>query len=597
MAVGAAAAITLALIAATGVSLWQARRAEEQARIAEQHAKRAEEVKNFVLSIFSDADTGGGGSRSTTSVDLLRQARERLKTVQVTDPSITSELLNAVGYSLVGLGEYTDAIPVLAQAVEMSAQHLGADHATTISARVNLVEAYIATGDTEKAESVINTALASARRSGDMKQLVNALRWMGVVRAKENLEEALKFTGESVQLADAHLANDKHDVMLAHWQHANILWRMRAPGALEAARRTYELADEYWRGRSTPDLLAARSFYASVLGAKGDVQAALAELRAVREEQARLFGGNSYIDVVITNRRIGLAHLELGDPAAAIASFLEVIRGWAAQTGGGPADTIASERMRLGAAMLDARRFDEAERELQQAYAVLAPLRQTDADQISWLLAAVLTHDGRLKEAEEMLAPSLARPPTNPLTLASFKWRLGQLRSAQGRHEEALSLLHETEELFVKSGTASKAAVALGTFGGAQLAAGNASDAVATLQRADMLLEKLHPRGSPDHADLLIDLARAQLALGRSREAVAAAAPADEFWKQFDAQNRHAGLAALWHARALLAEGQAQQADESWKRASVVLAKAAMPPDRKLLTQTGRELQASSAIH
>jgi tetratricopeptide (TPR) repeat protein len=112
-----------------------------------------------------------------------------------------------------------------------------------------------------------------------------------------------------------------------------------------------------------------------------------------------------------------------------------------------------------------------------------------------------------------------------------------------------------------------------------------------------MLLDKLHPHGSPDHADLLIDLARAQLALGRAREAAVAAAQADEFWKQFDAQNRQAGLAALWHARALLAQGQAQQADESWKRASVVLAKAALPPDRKLLTQTGRELQASSAIH
>jgi len=63
LAVGAGAAVSVALIAGTTVSLWQAQRARAQAELTRQQAVRAEEVKNFVLSIFADADTARGGSR------------------------------------------------------------------------------------------------------------------------------------------------------------------------------------------------------------------------------------------------------------------------------------------------------------------------------------------------------------------------------------------------------------------------------------------------------------------------------------------------------------------------------------------------------
>jgi tetratricopeptide (TPR) repeat protein len=310
----------------------------------------------------------------------------------------------------------------------------------------------------------------------------------------------------------------------------------------------------------------------------------------VREEQVRLFGA-SYIDVVQTNKRIGLASLDVGDPVAAIASYREAIEGMAAQSGAGGPQALASARMKLGASLLDARRLDEAERELREALAVLAPMNHLHAVETRGLLTMVLTRYGRLQEAEAMLAPSLAQPPANPVDVARFKSSLGQLRSAQGRHAEAASLLREAHELYVQSGTPSSAAVSLATLGDAQLAAGSAADALATLQRADLLLDKVHPNGSPDHADLLTDLARAQLELGRPPEAVAAARRADEFWTRFDAGNRHAGLAALWHARALLAAGQAQQAAQASTRASVILTKAALPADRTLLTQTLREVR------
>src|SRR5262249_3499407 len=157
---------------------------------------------------------------------------------------------------------------------------------------------------------------------------------------------------------------------------------------------------------------------------------------------------------------------------------------------------IARNRMKLGEALLAARRFDEAEKELREAREMRKRLNQPPSAELALLLVAVLTHDGRLAEAESTLAPLMQQPPATPRDLAAFKRRLGELRSAQGRPEEGLPILREAESLYEKTETPGRLAEALATLGAAQLASGNATDALATLSRSDMLLEKVHPQGS-----------------------------------------------------------------------------------------------------
>ncbi len=79
------------------------------------------------------------------------------------------------------------------------------------------------------------------------------------------------------------------------------------------------------------------------------------------------------------------------------------------------------------------------------------------------------------------------------------------------------------------------------------------------MRQTRSLFETLHPNMSPDRADLLVSLARAQLALGRVEDAVASAGQAATFWRTFDARNRRTEIATLWHARALHAAGQTQK--------------------------------------
>jgi tetratricopeptide (TPR) repeat protein len=106
------------------------------------------------------------------------------------------------------------------------------------------------------------------------------------------------------------------------------------------------------------------------------------------------------------------------------------------------------------------------------------------------------------------------------------------------------------------------------------------------------MLERLHPGGSPDRADLQISLARAHLELGNVDAATTAAAEATAFWKRFDPVNRAAGLAQLWQARSLLAGRRDNEAARSLQQAAEVLATTALPRDRALLARTGHELGA-----
>ena len=136
VAVAAAGAVVLAMLAGTGVSLWQAREARQQ-------AARAEEVKAFVLSIFRDADTSQGGSRKTSAVDLLEQARQRLGAADVRDPVIRTELLTAIGTSLYALGEYAGGRGVLEEASRLGRSELGRDHPATVAADYGMAQTLV----------------------------------------------------------------------------------------------------------------------------------------------------------------------------------------------------------------------------------------------------------------------------------------------------------------------------------------------------------------------------------------------------------------------------------------------------------------------
>jgi tetratricopeptide (TPR) repeat protein len=161
-----------------------------------------------------------------------------------------------------------------------------------------------------------------------------------------------------------------------------------------------------------------------------------------------------------------------------------------------------------------------------------------------------LTKLGRLDEADAILTPLLKGPVHSSMEEVFIRGRLGQLRSAQGRHEEALAMLRDTPDAFRDKPTPRLRALALSEYGHALLAAGRISEALETVTEARQLLLDSVPKGSPDLADMAVDIAQAQWALGYFREALAAAEDAARFWIRCDRNHRDSAIALLWLARA-----------------------------------------------
>ncbi|MDH5340666.1 MAG: serine/threonine protein kinase, partial [Rubrivivax sp.] len=103
LAVAAATLVLSAVVAGAGVSVWQA-------WLARQEQARAEEVKNFVASIFKEANPFQQGSgKALTGVELLRLARDKLGEASIARPQTRVELLTLLGSSLLSLEDAESA--------------------------------------------------------------------------------------------------------------------------------------------------------------------------------------------------------------------------------------------------------------------------------------------------------------------------------------------------------------------------------------------------------------------------------------------------------------------------------------------------------
>jgi eukaryotic-like serine/threonine-protein kinase len=95
--VATTAAFLLAILAALGVALWQARVAREQASIARQQAARAEAVRDLLVDLFDAEIPSRPRGEMPSTAELLEQGAERATSDLSDQPAVQSDLLTALG--------------------------------------------------------------------------------------------------------------------------------------------------------------------------------------------------------------------------------------------------------------------------------------------------------------------------------------------------------------------------------------------------------------------------------------------------------------------------------------------------------------------
>ena len=506
LAVAAATAVSLSLLVGAAAALWQA-------RVATAQAERAEQVKNFALSIFESADTGAGAGAATTAVDLLLAAQSRIDKELAGRPEMAVELMTAIGYSLLGQGRSKEAEAILAKAVAIAGRVLGAHSRTRLTATVVYGEALVAVGEAKRAIELLEPAVDEARRQGAMHEWVNALRWQA--SAQIDVEDAgaalatMRAAMAVLALPEARELS-KLDVYETTASYGSTLKFAGQPGQVEVGRRALALAREIYGERVAAPVLMARKQLGDALADEGRLKEAVDELSILRDDTFRFLGPNHHQSehAVFT---LGLVQLSAGDYAGAAASFETTLAIQKVNPLGG-LRTPGMEHQNLATALNGMRRRDDALAHLDTAIALFAQAGPTSAAQAQMARstrALTLTALGRLGEADREFT-SLADAPFKGVAKAVHASRLSTLRSLEGRHDEAFALAQSAQAAVVADPSKAARAIVSHALGDDLLRAGRAADAVAPLDQAVRLYGEQRIVMTPDQADATALLVRAR---------------------------------------------------------------------------------------
>lgn len=535
-AVGASAAVLVAVLGGAGLAVWQA-------RVARAERDRADVVKEFITSIFRDIDPNlRGGDRPLTAVDVLAQARERLDTSLVAEPVVRTELLRVLGDSFFGVGDPRRAADVLAIALPETRHLSGETSREAIATELRLGQAKAYLDRVDEANAHIDTVLKTLESTGqnDTEPFVDA----ALLRTEILLNHGKATTPEAEAAARHALDAATRILPSVHAKRAKALQMLavvyrsqsKHDQALEPAEQAYRLMLDVHGGDGKHiAVVMAQNDYGRALFQAGRTKDAIDQLKQAATQGNERFGDHPVLrqHLLGTLANTQLAYGEIKDAAANFETATSLdLRGVKLS----PA-YVASQHFLRGRALLAARRLAEA---LEPYALALAGYTQvgdkTTAALVASERAEVLVRLGRLAEAQADITPLIAgRGAMIVPAVRRGVWLQGEIHRRQQKTARALPLFREAIDFEPLNGAnrLNKAHFQV-SLGLAWLDRGALAEAQDVLEKARAAFAANQGVMTPSHAEALVALARVHLAARRPGEARPLLEQADAFWKAFD---------------------------------------------------------------
>ncbi len=200
-AVTAAALMASVLVAATGLSVWQALRAGRAETLAKQRLVESEAISKFLTQVFQSPDPARDG-RTITVAETLGAAAKKLENDLAGEPARRAELQATIASTYYALGLYREAIPLHEKVRDYYLVTSGPQRPNTLGAMHDLAGSYDHAGRRKEALKLREEAL-TLRRKVDGPEHPDTLLAMG--------ELAISYTGagrrdEALKLEEAVLA-------------------------------------------------------------------------------------------------------------------------------------------------------------------------------------------------------------------------------------------------------------------------------------------------------------------------------------------------------------------------------------------------------
>lgn len=582
-AVIATTAVFVASLAGAAAALWQA-------RVALAHQQRAEQVRDFVGSIFQSADPFGESGRALSAVELLRQARARVDSLGALDAAQRVELLNMLGSSMLHLQDTDGAEQTLRQA-STEARALGPLHVQSLRTRRLFALDYMARGLEQDAKRELEDIIPPLRQQAQAhpEELVAALLARTQLYMRTGAyEDADASARDALQTTQALLGEKRPETVYALLGIAYSNSYLGHPKPqLDAAKRAYTLAEKLYPPPGVhPTVNEARLQYAISLTEMAELDAAVDLMRQGLRDAEAVFGPNSqvvgeYSQSIVEYLSSAGYIQEARETSERAARILEPLyeRDSIAYAQLLDAQSNALLAGRRGAAALP---LATRAREI-----VLAKLgaKHEAAFVLQVQRARALAMLGQLDEAQRLLREVVQRyeltgysTTSAPLYFLGVVTRLaGDAAQAERMQRESLAKLRPGPRARRSS---ARNLVELGLD---RLEQGDFAAARSSLEEAVEIYREKFRTAPPQHADALIGIGRVALAEQQTAAALSPLLEADRYWRELDPTNRWAGEAAFWLGRCYLALGRSGDAREAFSRAENILAQSPIPMDRKLL--------------
>ena len=436
LAAAAASLALLSMLAGLGGALWQGAVARKQAR-------RAERVRDFLVHIFEQADPSQSRGGTITAREILDAGARQVEHELAAEPALEAELLDAIAQVERSLGLPRAAKARAERAVTLRRAALGEDDAATAASRVTLGEVLVDLGDSPGARRQLGLAAGAVAADPALARRLAEARVTALWQADDH-EPALAEVRRQITLTSERFGAGSAEA--ARWQLtlAGLLMdTSRVAEAVPLARAAVATLESA-PGTSGLELARARVALANVLDTAGESEAAVRSFAAAIALQRQVLGAN-HPEVAFTEIPYGFTlnvRHQYDESERVLRHAIAVLR---------PLKhfEVASAQRYLGFTLMSRRRFAEAATLFGEAEEIfrtspgIGPDHSlTRAARLSrgWALVRL----GRLEEAEPVLRAATADtervegPQSNGLRSA-LKY-LGEVRRLRGDPVEALAL-------------------------------------------------------------------------------------------------------------------------------------------------------------
>ena len=471
---GIAGGVFAAVLASALVSIWQARTANEEAR-------RATAIKDFVVALIRQADPMASASTRDADTALLSAAEDRIAEDVVGEPEVRIELRLAIADAYANRGLMDRARATLRTAISEGQQTLGPNHPGLAHARIKAAQNFVHAGEDVLQQLDLGIATARSLGSRGHRMLVEGLLNRAAVHSWSAGQAPGADIREAYELARSALGpGDPLTLQVACF----LAW----PKQLEVDRLGI-IEEAYQAGRANPllseahpTLLRAQVLYGYHLAKSGRLDAALVLIRSAVETAKRHHGEGRPTEEVLTAAQLafhGARQLEASFEAAREAHRLAAAR----HPGGEP--VVGLRATNLLSAMINTRRVDEADKVLATPGVLIENrgLREAARALSQAMQANVLLLKGRTVEAEALLGEGVAALEERSLhNFFNARIPLGWALRENGRPERSIEVLRavaSTRLVFDTDGQA-----LLNQFAASHLALGRPAEALEFARQA-----------------------------------------------------------------------------------------------------------------